>query len=73
MPMEPGGSALRLFAFSMPGMGELFLILLIVLVLFGASRIPEIARSLGKGIKEFKKSVQDDSEGKKDEPGEPRT
>lgn len=44
----------------MPGMGELLIILVIVLVLFGASRIPEIAKSLGKGIKEFKKSVKDD-------------
>ncbi len=52
-------------AFSMPGPGELFLILLIILVLFGASRIPEIARAMGKGIKEFKKSVQDDDPGKK--------
>lgn len=37
-------------------MGELIVILLIVLVLFGASRLPEIARSLGKAIKEFKKA-----------------
>ena len=47
-------------AIAMPGMGELVIILIIILVLFGASRIPEIARSLGKGIKEFKKSVNDD-------------
>lgn len=38
------------------GMGELIVILLIVLLLFGASRLPEIARSLGKAIKEFKKA-----------------
>ncbi|MBF0253598.1 MAG: twin-arginine translocase TatA/TatE family subunit [Candidatus Omnitrophica bacterium] len=44
----------------MPGMGELLLILAIVVLVFGAARIPEIARSLGKGIKEFKKSVKDD-------------
>jgi len=51
-------------AFAMPGMGELIVILIIILVLFGASRIPEIARSLGKGIQEFKKSVKDDEKDK---------
>ena len=38
------------------GMGELVIILLIVLLLFGASKLPEIAKSLGKAIKEFKKA-----------------
>lgn len=38
------------------GMGELVVILLIILLLFGASKLPEIARSLGKAIKEFKKA-----------------
>jgi len=38
------------------GMGELIVILLIVLLLFGASRLPEISRSLAKSIKEFKKA-----------------
>jgi sec-independent protein translocase protein TatA len=38
------------------GAGELFLIFLIVLLLFGASRLPEIARSIGKALKEFKKA-----------------
>lgn len=37
------------------GMGELIVILLIVLLLFGAAKLPEIARSLGKAIREFKK------------------
>ena len=36
------------------GFREILVILLIVLVLFGAKRIPELARSLGKGINEFK-------------------
>lgn len=39
------------------GYQELLLILLIVVVLFGASRIPELARSLGTSIKEFKKGA----------------
>jgi len=51
-----------IMAFGMPGMGELIVVLIIVLVLFGASRIPEIARSLGKGIKAFKHEVKDKDE-----------
>jgi len=38
------------------GMGELVIIFLIILLLFGASKLPEIARALGKSIKEFKKA-----------------
>lgn len=41
------------------GMPELIVILIIVLLLFGAARLPEIARSLGKAIKEFKKAGRD--------------
>ena len=41
------------------GMGELVVVLIIVLVLFGAKRIPEISGSFGKGIREFKKNVND--------------
>ena len=40
------------------GMGELVVILLIALLLFGAGRLPEIARSLGKAIQEFKKGLE---------------
>jgi sec-independent protein translocase protein TatA len=40
-------------------MGEIILILLVVLLFFGAKRIPEIAGSFGKGIREFKKSLSD--------------
>jgi len=39
------------------GQTELLIFLVIVLVLFGGSRIPSIARSLGKSITEFKKGV----------------
>jgi sec-independent protein translocase protein TatA len=38
---------------------EIFLVLAIVLLFFGAKRIPEIAGSFGKGIKEFKKNMND--------------
>ena len=41
------------------GFGELVIVLVIVLVLFGAKRIPEISASFGKGIREFKKNVNE--------------
>jgi sec-independent protein translocase protein TatA len=41
------------------GFGELLIILVVVLVLFGAKRIPELAKGLGKGISEFKKGLKD--------------
>ena len=41
------------------GMPELLIILLVVLLLFGAKRLPEIGSSLGKSLRAFKKSVGD--------------
>lgn len=41
------------------GFPELLLILTIALVIFGPSKIPDIAKSLGKGIREFKKATQE--------------
>ena len=41
------------------GFGELMVILVIVLVLFGARKVPEIGASIGKGIREFKKNISD--------------
>ena len=41
------------------GWPELTIILVIVLVIFGAGRVPEIGRALGKGIKEFRGSVSE--------------
>ncbi len=41
------------------GMGELLIILLVVLVLFGSKKIPDLAQGLGKGIREFKKAIRD--------------
>ena len=43
-------------AFGMPGGSELIVILLIVLLLFGGKKLPEVAKGLGKGIREFKKA-----------------
>jgi sec-independent protein translocase protein TatA len=44
------------------GWQEILLILLIALILFGAKRIPEIAKSLGRGVREFKKGLNDVNE-----------
>jgi sec-independent protein translocase protein TatA len=44
----------------MPGTTELVIILAVVLLLFGGKKIPELAKGLGQGIKNFKKSVKDD-------------
>lgn len=50
-----------LLLFGIPGGPELILILVVVLLLFGGKKIPELARGIGKGIKEFnhaKASIQ---------------
>ncbi|MCH7772905.1 MAG: twin-arginine translocase TatA/TatE family subunit [Bacteroidetes bacterium] len=41
------------------GAGEIILILLVVLILFGAKKIPELAKGLGKGMSEFKKGLKE--------------
>ena len=60
--------------FGMPGGWEWIIIILVVLLFFGAKKIPELARGLGRGIREFKdatKEIKDEieegvkSEGKK--------
>ena len=45
------------------GGGEIILILAIVLILFGAKKLPELAKGLGQGIREFKKATNHASEG----------
>jgi sec-independent protein translocase protein TatA len=44
----------------MPSMPELLIILAIVVLLFGAKKIPDLAKGLGTGIKDFKKAIKDD-------------
>ncbi|MCK9230508.1 MAG: twin-arginine translocase TatA/TatE family subunit [Syntrophales bacterium] len=41
------------------GMPELLIILVIILIIFGAGKLPEIGGAIGKGIRNFKTSVQD--------------
>jgi len=47
---------------SLPGPLEIVVILVVVLLLFGAKRLPEIGKALGEGIREFKRSMHDDSD-----------
>ncbi len=51
-----------------PGMGELLVILVIVMIIFGAGKLPQVGRSLGSAINEFKNSVKPEDE--EDEPTE---
>lgn len=68
--LTPGGglaSFSRLFAMNTSMLGwlngwEILVLVLLVLLLFGAKKLPELARGLGQGIKEFKKSTKDDSD-----------
>ena len=46
------------------GIGEWLIVLLVILVLFGAKKIPDLAKGIGKGIKDFKKEMKDDDEEK---------
>jgi sec-independent protein translocase protein TatA len=46
------------------GFPEIVLVLVIVILIFGTSRIPELGRGLGEGIRNFKKSVRGDDEKK---------
>jgi sec-independent protein translocase protein TatA len=46
----------------MPSMPELLIVLAIVVLLFGAKKIPDLAKGMGRGIKDFKKAIKDDEE-----------
>lgn len=46
----------------MPSGMELVLIVLVILLLFGGKKIPELAKGLGSGIRNFKKAVKDDED-----------
>ena len=45
------------------GLPELLIILLIIVIIFGASRLPELGRGIGKGIRNFKDATKEGSEG----------
>ncbi len=50
----------------MIGTGELIVILCVILILFGGKKLPEFAKSLGVGIREFKKAVSGETDDVKD-------
>ena len=62
------------FLFALPGGVEIFVILFVVLLLFGGKKIPELMRGLGKGIREFnaaRSTIESEiKEGMKEEPKE---
>jgi sec-independent protein translocase protein TatA len=47
------------------GVPELIIIALVILVLFGAKKIPDLAKGIGQGIKEFKKGIKDGNDDEK--------
>jgi len=47
------------------GMPELIIILVIIVIIFGAGKLPEIGSGIGKGIKNFKKATREEEESKK--------
>ncbi|MDP3684822.1 MAG: twin-arginine translocase TatA/TatE family subunit [Ignavibacteria bacterium] len=47
------------------GTTEIIIVIFIVVLLFGAKKIPELAQGIGKGIKEFKKGMKDEDSGNK--------
>jgi len=52
---------LTLAILGLPGGGEWIIIALVILVLFGGRKIPELMKGLGSGIKEFKKASSEDT------------
>jgi len=57
--------------FGSPGMGELLIILLLVLIVFGAGKLPQVGRSLGSAISEFKSTVKPGREDKEENEEKP--
>jgi sec-independent protein translocase protein TatA len=60
------------FMFKNIGLPEILVILLVLVLLFGAKRIPELARSLGRSIGEFKKGREDGQSGEPKDDGAPK-
>jgi sec-independent protein translocase protein TatA len=59
--------------FQQIGLPEIILILAVLLLLFGARKLPELARSLGRSTKEFKQGMRDATTEAEDSPPEPET
>mgnify|MGYP001274941459 FL=1 len=52
-----------LFGFGMPGIPEMMIIMVVILVLFGGKQIPNLMRNLGKGATEFKRGLKEPDRG----------
>jgi len=50
------------------GVWQIVLIIVVILLLFGGKKIPELMSGIGKGMKDFKKSIKDDDETPKENP-----
>jgi sec-independent protein translocase protein TatA len=69
--MDPDGGRAGQGGYARPvnlGAPELIIILIVVLVLFGGTKLPKLARSLGEAKKEFEAGVQESDKKKADEP-----
>ena len=55
------------------GVPELLLILVIVIIIFGANKLPQLGRGLGEGLRNFKESIKPGEEGKNNKPAPPKT
>jgi sec-independent protein translocase protein TatA len=54
---------MKVVGLGLPGHSEIILIIFIVLLLFGAKKLPELARSLGQSLREFKRGQKEHEEG----------
>tara|TARA_B100001013_G_C24191517_1_gene277636 strand:- start:23 stop:277 length:255 start_codon:yes stop_codon:yes gene_type:complete len=59
-----------LLGFGMPGIPEMMIIMVVILVLFGGKQIPNLMRNLGKGATEFKRGLKEPDRGPEPEPDE---
>lgn len=59
----------------MPNLGvpELLLILLIVIIIFGANKLPQLGRGIGEGLRNFKESIKGGEEPKNNKPAPPKS
>jgi len=63
---------MNILGWGMPGQSEVLLVVFIILLLFGAKKLPELSRSLGKSLGEFKKGQQEGAKPDKKEEDEPK-
>ena len=59
-----------LFILAFVGVWQIVLIVVVILLLFGGKKIPELMSGIGKGMKDFKKSIKDDDEIPKEGPAD---